>query len=119
MTCAFCGEGDRWIKTCRAKDGKRLRVCDPCWEVLAPWLVVVPGDWAVTARCEGCGAYYNPREMAEFSPGGRYNAYTGKCGACAKVGAARQSEVPTLVAYDLGFTPGTPGSRAHSLVYRG
>jgi len=79
MPCAFCGEGDEWIKTCRIKDGSHLRVCDPCWEVLTPWLVVVPGNRVVTARCEGCGAYFNPREMVEVSPGGRYNAYMGTC----------------------------------------
>jgi hypothetical protein len=83
MTCAFCGEGDEWIKTCRTKDG-RIRVCDPCWEALAPWLVVGPGDGVVTARCDGCGAYFNPREMAECSPGGRKDSYSGTCGACAE-----------------------------------
>ena len=40
MPCAFCGEGDRWIKTCRTGNGSCLRVCDPCWEALGSWLVV-------------------------------------------------------------------------------
>jgi hypothetical protein len=97
MSCAFCGEGDRWIKTCRTKDGL-IHVCGPCWEVLEPWLVIVPGERVVTARCEGCGAYFNPREMAKFSPGGRYNAYSGMCRACAKVGAGVRVEVPNSVA---------------------
>ncbi len=88
MPCAFCGEGDRWIKTCRTSDGSRLRVCDPCYEVLASWLVIVPGDWVVTARCDLCGRYANPREFAEVSPGGRKDAYSGTCGTCAKVGAS-------------------------------
>src|SRR5215212_11979809 len=86
MPCAFCGEGDRWIKTGRTLDRSLLRVCDPCREVLGPWLVIIPGDEVVTARCEGCGRYFNPREMAEFSPGGRYNAYSGTCRACAEEG---------------------------------
>lgn len=110
MSCAFCGGGDRWIKTCRTRDGSRIRVCDPCWQVLSPWLIIVPGNYVVTARCDGCGAYFSPREMAEFSSGGRYNAYSGTCRACAKIGAARRSEVPTLVTYHLGFTLGTPGA---------
>jgi hypothetical protein len=97
MSCAFCGEGDEWIKTCRARDGSRLRVCDSCWEVLTPWLVMVPGDGVVTARCGGCGGYFNPREMAVCSPGGRYNAYSGTCRTCAKEGAASRAEVPTSV----------------------
>ena len=48
MSCAFCGERDRWIKSCRTKDG-HIRFCDPCWEVLSLWLVIVPGDGVVTA----------------------------------------------------------------------
>jgi hypothetical protein len=86
MACTFCGEGDRWIKTCRIKDGSRLRVCDPCYEVLGSWLVIIPGDSVVTARCDKCEAYFNPREMTEYSPGGRYNAYSGMCRACAEKG---------------------------------
>ena len=26
-----------------------IRVCDPCWEVLSLWVVIVPGDVVVTA----------------------------------------------------------------------
>ena len=96
MGCAFCGGGDRWIKTCLAGDGSRLRVCDPCWEVLGSWLVVVPGDEVVTARCDGCDGYSNPREMAEVRPGGRKDAYAGTCGVCAEEGVTCQSEVPNL-----------------------
>ncbi len=73
MGCSFCGGGDRWIKTCLV-NGSRLRVCDPCWEVL-PKLIIVPGDEVVTARCDLCGAYFNPREMAQVSPGGRKAAF--------------------------------------------
>ncbi len=65
--------------TCRP-----YRVCDPCWEVLSPWLVIVPGDEVVTARCSVYGVYVNPREVAEVSPGGHYNSYSGQCGVCVK-----------------------------------
>jgi hypothetical protein len=80
MTCAFCGGGDRWIKTCLAPDGSRIRVCDPCWETLR--LVIVPGDAPVTARCALCGWYGNPREFTVARPGGRKDAYSGTCGTC-------------------------------------
>jgi hypothetical protein len=91
MGCAFCGEGDRWIKTCRIADGL-IRVCDLCWEVLSPWLVIVPGDEVVTGRCDECGAYFNPREMAEASPGGHHNTYSGTCGTCARKVRTETSE---------------------------
>src|SRR5919199_6733073 len=92
MPCSFCGEGDRWIKTCRTKD-ILICVCDPCWEILGVWMVIVPGDGVVTARCDLCGAYFNPREMEKASPGGRYNTYSGTCEACAKAGVGVQVEI--------------------------
>jgi hypothetical protein len=85
MPCLFCGEGDRWIRTCLGANDP-LRVCDPSYEVLAPWLVIVPGDGVVAARCDQCGRYGNSREFAEVEPGGRHNAYSGTCGACADEG---------------------------------
>jgi hypothetical protein len=92
MPCAFCGEGDEWIKMCRIKDNSHIRVCDPCYEVLGSWLVIVPGDRVVTARCDVCGGYFNPREMVEVSPGGRHDAYSGACGTCARKVPTQQRE---------------------------
>ncbi len=89
MSCAFCGGGDRWIKTCLASDGSRLRVCDPCWEALR--LVIVSGDAVITARCDQCGGYGNPREFAVVSPGGRKDAYSGTCEACMGEGAITEA----------------------------
>ncbi len=82
--CAFCGGGDRWIKTCRTRDGSRLRVCDPCWEARRKaGLVIVPGDHLVTARCDRCGGYGNPRDFSGLRASGRRGAYSGTCAACA------------------------------------
>ncbi len=86
MGCRFCGGGDGWIKICRAPDGSRLRVCDPCYGPKASELVIVPGDRVVTARCDRCGVYANPREFAEVRPGGRHGAFSGTCGPCAGEG---------------------------------
>ena len=83
MACELCGGGDRWIKTCRASDGSRIRVCDPCYATRASELVIVPGDRVVTARCDGCGVYANPREFTEYRAGGRHGAFSGICGTCA------------------------------------
>ena len=40
-------------------------------------MVIFSGDGVVTTRCDYYGSYFNPREMAGASPGGRYNAYFG------------------------------------------
>jgi len=82
MHCYFCGGGDKWTKTCRTPDGYRIRACDPCYEARATELVIVPGDWIVTARCDSCGRYANPREFCEISFGGRHGAFSGTCRVC-------------------------------------
>jgi hypothetical protein len=48
--------------------------------------VIVPGDDVVTARCDRCGCYGNPREFAEVRPGGRKDAYAGTCQTCTEEG---------------------------------
>jgi hypothetical protein len=89
MACAFCGGGDKWIKTCLTADDSRIRVCDPCYEASVSELVIVPGAWIVTARCDRCGVYGNPREFVDAEPGGRKDAYSGTCAACANEEVAR------------------------------
>jgi hypothetical protein len=66
MPCVDCGGGDRWIKTCLTPDGSRIRVCDPCYEACASELVIVPGDVVVTARCNGCGAYFSTEAASDL-----------------------------------------------------
>jgi hypothetical protein len=78
MTCFACGQGDRWIKTCRQTSGERVRVCDACWEALR--LVIVPGDLCVTAKCRSCGVYGNPRDFTGLEKG---EPLLGLCGDCA------------------------------------
>jgi hypothetical protein len=92
MPCVFCDGGDRWIKTCLASDGARIRVCDPCWEARVSELLIVPGDDVVTARCDRCGCYGNPREFTQSRPGGRKDAYAGTCEACAEEGLEEAAE---------------------------
>jgi hypothetical protein len=83
MPCELCGRGDEWIKTYLTPEGSRLLVCDECYAEHASVLVIVPGDRVVMARCDYCWRYCNPREFVEISPGGRKNAYSGTCAACA------------------------------------
>lgn len=87
MPCELCGGGDLWIKTCLTPEGCRLLVCDPCYGEHGPELRIVSGDMAVSARCDGCGRYGNPREFAEVALGGRKGAYSGTCGTCAREGS--------------------------------
>jgi hypothetical protein len=37
----------------------------------------------VTARCDSCGAYGNPRKFSGLRLGGRKGAYSGTCLECA------------------------------------
>jgi hypothetical protein len=82
MSCELCGGGDKWIKTCLTPSGSRLLVCVPCYEDHASELTIVPGDWVVTARCDRCGVYGNPRDFKDARPGGRKDAYSGTCPEC-------------------------------------
>jgi hypothetical protein len=83
MACELCGGGDAWIKTCVTLVGSRLLVCDPCHAEHATELTIVPGDRLVTARCDSCGFYGNPRAFVGIALGGRKGAYSGTCGTCA------------------------------------
>lgn len=87
MTCELCGGGDEWIKTCLTPEGSRLLVCDECYEEHATILVILPEDRMVTARCDSCWRYGNPRDFVEVCRGGRKNAYSGTCLECAGEGS--------------------------------
>ena len=54
------------------RHGRRFVLCDPCYEPLRETLWICPGPFSVTARCDGCGTYCNPRELVESGPGGGY-----------------------------------------------
>ena len=83
MSCELCGGGDEWIKTCLTPEGSRLMVCDECYEENVLVLVIVPGGNTVSARCDQCWRYGNPREFVEIRPGDHKNAYSGMCAECA------------------------------------
>ncbi len=76
------------MKTCRWRDGAwndTFILCDPCWLPLADRLWIRAGSFSVTSRCDACGTYCNPRELAMSRPGGGYKrdlVSTGVCGAC-------------------------------------
>jgi len=84
MACELCGGGDAWIKNCLTPEGSRLMVCDSCHAEHAAELILVPGRLVVTARCDSCGAYGNPREFSGTRLGGRKGSYSGTCQACAE-----------------------------------
>ena len=87
MDGELCGGGDLWIKTCLTAEGSGLLFCDPCHVEHAMELTIVPGRLVVTARCDACGAYDNPREFLGLRLGGRKGAYSGTCNGCVGKGA--------------------------------
>jgi hypothetical protein len=87
MACELCGGGDLWIKGCLTPEGSRLLVCDPCHVEYAAELTIVPGRLVVTARCDACGIYGNPREFSGLKLGGRKGAYSGTYGGCVGKGS--------------------------------
>ncbi len=65
MACRLCGGGDRWIKTVRDGEGRTFPACDDCYLAAdSGSLVIVPGPMSVTARCDECDGFMNPRELA-------------------------------------------------------
>lgn len=83
MGCFTCGQGDQWIKTCRWRhSGEVVRVCDPCYETLREVVWIIPGPEIVAGRCDGCGGYFNPREISELRPAARKDCYGGLCITC-------------------------------------
>jgi hypothetical protein len=83
---------------CCTKEGL-IHVCDPCWEVLTSWLMIVPslglgGDRPLREM----RGVLQPQGDGGGQAGGRYNAYSGTCGSCAQesgreyVGAAIQGK---------------------------
>jgi hypothetical protein len=91
MVCEVCGHSELALKTVRWRAGdrrtaRRFVLCDPCYEPLRDSLWIVAGAFSVTARCDGCGSYLNPRELVESRPGGGYKrdvVASGLCPACA------------------------------------
>jgi hypothetical protein len=66
----------------RAGEGEPFPACDPCYEANREGLMIVPGLEIVSARCNSCGEWGNPREFSELSKGGRWDAYSGVCISC-------------------------------------
>jgi hypothetical protein len=54
------------MKTVRPRSGgaSPFPVCDACYPALARWVWIVPGPFTVTARCDECDRFLNPRELA-------------------------------------------------------
>ena len=82
MACRLCGGGDRWIKTVRDGEGDTFPACDPCWLANRDGLVIVPGPVTVTARCDECLEFMNPRELAVRRALVK-EVYRGTCVSCA------------------------------------
>ena len=49
MPCVFCGEGDRWIKTCRTKD-----------VLIRAWRPLLEDSWGMDGDCTRGGGGNGP-----------------------------------------------------------
>ena len=73
MICESCGHEEQALKTVRWRRGKRRFIlCDLCYESISKAVWIVPGDFSITARCDECRSYVNPRELVSITPGGAH-----------------------------------------------
>jgi len=65
VRCDGCG-AEGWFKTVIRRDDRDRRgtLCDACYGPLARLLWIVAGPFTVTARCDECDGFLNPRELA-------------------------------------------------------
>jgi len=89
VRCVSCGHEElalptvRWRKSVK---GQKFVLCESCLDApLRSYAWLVPGDFSVTARCDGCWCYLNPRELVTSRPGGGYKRdiiASGLCSDC-------------------------------------
>lgn len=53
------------------------------------WKLCPARPVCVATRCDGCGHWKHPREMAELRPGGRWDAFAGLCENCRRCERSR------------------------------
>ena len=89
MRCVSCDREEMALPTVRWRkngSGFKFVLCDQCLDApLRSYVWIVPGPFSVTARCDGCGRYVNPRELVTSRPGGGYKRdviASGMCAAC-------------------------------------
>jgi hypothetical protein len=88
LKCSACGHEELALKTVRwkaapRKGARRWVICDACYEPLSGALWIVAGDFSITARCDVCHRYLNPRELVTSRPGGGYKRDVIASGLCA------------------------------------
>jgi len=82
LKCDGCG-AEGWFKTviCRDDRDRGGVLCDACWLHLADRLWIVAGPVTVTARCDECDGFMNPRELVAIR-GLVKESYRGTCVSC-------------------------------------
>ncbi len=90
MRCVSCGVEELALPTVRWRkngSGNKFVLCNSCLDApLRSYVWIVPGGFSITARCDSCGAYMNPRDLVTSRPGGgakRDVIASGLCGECA------------------------------------
>ena len=85
MFCEGCGVEALVMKTVRRRtEERRFTLCDPCWMPLGDRLWIVDGRQIAAARCDRCGHWQHPSEMADLRRGAKWDGYGGCCSSCSR-----------------------------------
>jgi len=83
VRCLGCGHPA--LKTVRWRRGvakRAFNLCDRCYPPLAGSVWLVRGPVSVFGVCRGCGEWLSVRDLAETTPGGKWDALLGSCPGC-------------------------------------
>jgi hypothetical protein len=88
VICCRCDAEAPVLKTCRwrspARGERTFALCDGCWLQLSGAVWIVPGAVRCFGTCRACGSWFALAELSDLAPGGKWDAVSGVCGACAR-----------------------------------
>jgi len=64
-------------------DAKEWPLCDGCYDEVAGEVLIVPGPYDVWGTCSRCGEWRSLNDLQDVRGGGRRDAPSGTCVACA------------------------------------
>jgi hypothetical protein len=87
VRCSTCGVVQAVMKTCRwrARGEQTFALCDECHAPVASRVRIVAGLVPCFGTYRSCSEWFIVRELEDVTGGGKYDAPSGLCGACASV----------------------------------